>query len=202
MAPNTHALHARASPSLGGPPCSLRASRRAAPSFPQQARRRGAPVSVEARWFTALTTALTAGKLSKPESRQLPAPPATFEDLDGDGRIRVRTVFISDVHLGTEPLSELCQTDGYNNSTTLSESHFRAGTRGCHAEELLDFLKAVKTDKLFLVGDIVRSIRDSCQSAVHRWFCVYGLLQPGSQHNAEAGRDRCHARYPSRATVF
>ncbi len=42
-------------------------------------------------------------------------------------RLRMRTVFISDVHLGF---------------------------RGCQAEYLLDFLKSVETEKLILVGDI------------------------------------------------
>lgn len=39
-----------------------------------------------------------------------------------------RNVWISDVHLGT---------------------------RGCQAEQLLDFLKSIKTEKLYLVGDII-----------------------------------------------
>lgn len=42
--------------------------------------------------------------------------------------VRVRSVFISDVHLGT---------------------------RGCRADMLLDFLKRVEADNVFLVGDIV-----------------------------------------------
>ena len=43
-------------------------------------------------------------------------------------RLRVRTVFISDVHLGTP---------------------------GCQAHALLDFLKSVECEQLFLVGDII-----------------------------------------------
>jgi UDP-2,3-diacylglucosamine pyrophosphatase LpxH len=43
-------------------------------------------------------------------------------------RLRLRSVFISDVHLGT---------------------------RGCRADQLLEFLKSVDVDYLFLVGDIV-----------------------------------------------
>ena len=50
---------------------------------------------------------------------ELPAPPE---------RLRVRSVFISDVHLGT---------------------------RGCRAEFLADFLRRVDCQSLFLVGDIV-----------------------------------------------
>ncbi len=42
--------------------------------------------------------------------------------------IRVRTLFLSDLHLGT---------------------------RGCQAEALLDFLKAYDADTIYLVGDIV-----------------------------------------------
>ena len=40
----------------------------------------------------------------------------------------VRSIFISDVHLGT---------------------------RGCQAERLLDFLKTYESEYLFLIGDIV-----------------------------------------------
>ena len=43
-------------------------------------------------------------------------------------KVRLRTVFVSDVHLGT---------------------------RGCSADLLHEFLKAVEVDYLFLVGDIV-----------------------------------------------
>jgi UDP-2,3-diacylglucosamine pyrophosphatase LpxH len=45
-----------------------------------------------------------------------------------DGALRVRTLFISDVHLGT---------------------------RGCQAERLLDFLRLYDADTIYLVGDIV-----------------------------------------------
>ena len=56
----------------------------------------------------------------------LPAPP---EDATlGAPQLRVRTVWISDLHLGTP---------------------------GCQAEALLDFLKAVECETLFLVGDII-----------------------------------------------
>jgi len=47
---------------------------------------------------------------------------------DADIAIRCRTVFISDIHLGT---------------------------RGCQAERLLDFIRSVKCERLYLVGDIV-----------------------------------------------
>src|SRR3546814_17101856 len=43
-------------------------------------------------------------------------------------RLRFRTVWISDVHLGT---------------------------RGCNAELLVDFLKSIECDTLYLVGDII-----------------------------------------------
>ena len=43
-------------------------------------------------------------------------------------RIRVRSIFVSDVHLGS---------------------------RGCHADQLLEFLRTVDMDYLFLVGDIL-----------------------------------------------
>ena len=50
-------------------------------------------------------------------------------DHDDDSlRKRYRTVFISDLHLGTP---------------------------GCQANELLDFLKAHPSDNLYLVGDII-----------------------------------------------
>jgi UDP-2,3-diacylglucosamine pyrophosphatase LpxH len=41
---------------------------------------------------------------------------------------RVRSIFISDIHLGT---------------------------RGCNATALLEFLREVQTDKLYLVGDVI-----------------------------------------------
>ena len=47
---------------------------------------------------------------------------------DARHRIRVRSVFVSDVHLGS---------------------------RGCRADQLLEFLRTVEMDYLFLVGDIV-----------------------------------------------
>lgn len=60
-----------------------------------------------------------------------PAQAPAQEDKDGDdgeGRALYRTVFISDLHLGTP---------------------------GCQAEALLDFLKAHPSQMLYLVGDIV-----------------------------------------------
>jgi len=47
---------------------------------------------------------------------------------DGEGRLRFRSVWISDLHLGTP---------------------------GCQAHALLDFLKQVECEHLFLVGDII-----------------------------------------------
>jgi UDP-2,3-diacylglucosamine pyrophosphatase LpxH len=56
-------------------------------------------------------------------------PPDDLEpDLRHERRMRMRTVWISDVHLGTP---------------------------GCRADALLDFLKHVECDTLFLVGDII-----------------------------------------------
>jgi UDP-2,3-diacylglucosamine pyrophosphatase LpxH len=49
-------------------------------------------------------------------------------DLQHERRLRVRTAWISDIHLGTP---------------------------GCRADALLDFLKHVECDTLFLVGDII-----------------------------------------------
>ena len=54
-----------------------------------------------------------------------PLPPS---DDEGEGRLRVRSVWISDVHLGTP---------------------------GCQAAALLDFLKAIDSHHLYLVGDII-----------------------------------------------
>ena len=56
------------------------------------------------------------------------APPTPPVDTPTPPRLRVRTVFISDVHLGTP---------------------------GCQAHALLDFLKSVECEQLFLVGDII-----------------------------------------------
>jgi UDP-2,3-diacylglucosamine pyrophosphatase LpxH len=65
-------------------------------------------------------------------------PPPLAHPLDGlsegdtgsdeDGRARFRSVFISDVHLGTP---------------------------GCQAEALLDFLKSHPSERLYLLGDII-----------------------------------------------
>src|ERR1051325_5898339 len=49
-------------------------------------------------------------------------------DLEDDAPIRVRALFLSDLHLGT---------------------------RGCQAEKLLDFLRDYEADLIYLVGDIV-----------------------------------------------
>ena len=51
----------------------------------------------------------------------LPAPPEV-------GRRRYRTIWISDIHLGT---------------------------RGCNANYLIDFLDTVDSDTMYLVGDII-----------------------------------------------
>jgi UDP-2,3-diacylglucosamine pyrophosphatase LpxH len=56
-----------------------------------------------------------------------PASPAT-DALDSDATLHVRTVWISDLHLGTP---------------------------GCQAKALLDFLKSVDCRTLYLVGDII-----------------------------------------------
>ena len=57
-----------------------------------------------------------------------PAGDEPAEAGDGLPRLRVRTVWISDLHLGTP---------------------------GCQARHLLDFLRAVECEQLFLVGDII-----------------------------------------------
>jgi UDP-2,3-diacylglucosamine pyrophosphatase LpxH len=57
-----------------------------------------------------------------------PADPDTDTTLHAGDRLRVRSVFISDIHLGTP---------------------------GCRADALLDFLRHVQCEQLFLVGDIV-----------------------------------------------
>jgi UDP-2,3-diacylglucosamine pyrophosphatase LpxH len=58
----------------------------------------------------------------------LPANETPRPDDDTEGRIQMRSVWISDVHLGTP---------------------------GCQAQALLDFLKHVDCDTLYLVGDII-----------------------------------------------
>ncbi len=62
---------------------------------------------------------------STPRSEQ---PPVVAIDPANGAAPRVRSVFISDVHLGS---------------------------RGCRAEALLDFLRRVRCEQLYLVGDIV-----------------------------------------------
>ncbi|WP_353199167.1 UDP-2,3-diacylglucosamine diphosphatase [Sandarakinorhabdus sp.] len=63
------------------------------------------------------------------------APPAWLFDEDDrsdertpSGKLKLRTVWISDIHLGTQ---------------------------GCNADLLLDFLKSVQPETLYLVGDII-----------------------------------------------
>jgi UDP-2,3-diacylglucosamine pyrophosphatase LpxH len=51
-----------------------------------------------------------------------------MQDLDSGKKLRLRTVFLSDVHLGS---------------------------RDCRARELLEFLDSIEVDHLYLVGDIV-----------------------------------------------
>src|SRR5689334_15363276 len=51
-----------------------------------------------------------------------------MRDMDSGTKTRLRTIFVSDVHLGS---------------------------RDCRAQELLDFLASVEVDYLYLVGDIV-----------------------------------------------
>ena len=55
-------------------------------------------------------------------------PDPSGPDGDDEGSLRVRSVWISDLHLGTP---------------------------GCQAQALLDFLREVRCEHLFLVGDIV-----------------------------------------------
>lgn len=63
-----------------------------------------------------------------PPPLQTPPTRAGKSDVPEGGKKRYRTVFLSDIHLGT---------------------------RGCRAEELLDFLRHVRADRIYLVGDIV-----------------------------------------------
>ncbi len=59
---------------------------------------------------------------------ELPDPAEAASTDEAQGRLQVRTVWISDLHLGTP---------------------------GCQAEALLDFLRSVDCETLFLVGDII-----------------------------------------------
>ena len=61
-------------------------------------------------------------------SARFPAWVDEDDDLDPKGRLRPRTIWISDTHLGTA---------------------------GCNAALLLDFLKSVQPETLYLVGDII-----------------------------------------------
>ena len=61
-------------------------------------------------------------------ARLVPAPPAVADEIRPGGRRRYRTIWISDVHLGT---------------------------RGCNADLLIDFLDSVDSDTSYLVGDII-----------------------------------------------
>ena len=69
--------------------------------------------------------------LPQPPPVRIPAVPAFVADDDDrtpGGKVKYRTVWISDVHLGTP---------------------------GCNADLLLDFLKSVQPGTLYLVGDII-----------------------------------------------
>lgn len=68
--------------------------------------------------------ALVASSLTTPLNQDPDDP----ENQPGAEGVRVRTVFISDVHLGTP---------------------------GCQAEALLEFLKAYPSERLYLLGDII-----------------------------------------------
>jgi UDP-2,3-diacylglucosamine pyrophosphatase LpxH len=72
--------------------------------------------------------ALPAGTTIKAAMRREDFPPAADEADDNGTVLHVRTVWISDLHLGTP---------------------------GCQAEALLDFLRDVECDTLYLVGDII-----------------------------------------------
>lgn len=61
-------------------------------------------------------------------ARLAPVPPLAAPPPKGSDRRRFRTIWISDVHLGT---------------------------RGCNADLLVDFLDSVDSDTLYLVGDII-----------------------------------------------
>jgi len=81
-------------------------------------------------WINApLLRALTSpASFAAGPGRHLTSPPPDKDGDDGEGSLRVRTAWISDVHLGTP---------------------------GCQADALLDFLKHLDCDTLFLVGDII-----------------------------------------------
>jgi UDP-2,3-diacylglucosamine pyrophosphatase LpxH len=81
-----------------------------------------------------MTMASPLARLAKsidvPAAVKLPGPmwPVDDDDFSPRGKLKFRTVWISDFHLGTS---------------------------GCNAELLLGFLKAVQPDVLYLVGDII-----------------------------------------------
>ena len=82
---------------------------------------------------THLQGLLAAGVATAPAAAAPDDPRSTDDDGDGDDALhasgrRLRTVFISDIHLGTA---------------------------GCQAKALLAFLKAHPSEKLYLVGDII-----------------------------------------------
>ncbi len=80
-------------------------------------------------WISApLLKALTSPAGSPAGLGRSNVPHELAEPHECDARLKVRTVWISDVHLGTP---------------------------GCQAHALLDFLKHVECDTLYLVGDII-----------------------------------------------
>ncbi len=77
--------------------------------------------------FDATANAAVGFSASMPDAASR-APALVDGDDEDAGRKRYRTVFVSDIHLGTP---------------------------GCQAEQLLDFLKHYPSDYLYLVGDII-----------------------------------------------
>ncbi len=77
--------------------------------------------------FDATVNAAVGFSASMPDALSRPPSVAEHDDEDA-GRKRYRTVFVSDIHLGTP---------------------------GCQADQLLDFLKHHPSDYLYLVGDII-----------------------------------------------
>ena len=75
-----------------------------------------------------MLASLTAGTMKDMRREDIPLPAPELPPADAAVALKLRTVWISDLHLGTP---------------------------GCQADALLDFLRSVECETMFLVGDII-----------------------------------------------
>jgi UDP-2,3-diacylglucosamine pyrophosphatase LpxH len=62
---------------------------------------------------------------------------------------------IFDFHRSEPSIPEPCQTEGRQRYRTIWISDIHLGTRGCNADMLIDFLDSTDSETMYLVGDII-----------------------------------------------